>query len=175
MSRFATGKYAFGISDRSGFRYRLKDMRKEWNGLLVGKDEYEEKHPQLEPFGKIADPQALKDARPEVNLKDQRSLQYGFNPVGFRDISGVTPSNDLVGTGVVGTVEISIFNPQIRGSQATGQVGTVTVGINIVVVNQPVTGLAVTASVGSVTVVTATTFDDTSVTLDSNTVTFDEG
>ena len=50
-----------------------------------------------------------------------------------------------------------------------------TVGINIVVVNQPVTGLATTASVGSVTVVTATTFDSGSVTLDSNTQTFDEG
>ena len=44
---FASGKKAYGISDRSGFRYRLKDMRKEWNGLLVGKDEFEAKHPQL--------------------------------------------------------------------------------------------------------------------------------
>ena len=49
MGRFAVGKYAYGISDRSGFRYRMKDMRKEWNGSLVGKDEYEPKHPQLEP------------------------------------------------------------------------------------------------------------------------------
>ena len=43
MGAFASGKHAFGLSDRSGFRYRIKDMRKEWNGLLVGKDEYEEK------------------------------------------------------------------------------------------------------------------------------------
>ena len=28
---FAQGKYAYRISDRSGFRYRIKDMRKEWN------------------------------------------------------------------------------------------------------------------------------------------------
>ena len=27
---FASGKYAYRISDRSGFRYRLKDTRKEW-------------------------------------------------------------------------------------------------------------------------------------------------
>ena len=33
---FAQGKYAYRISDRSGFRYRIKDMRKEWNGLKVG-------------------------------------------------------------------------------------------------------------------------------------------
>jgi len=40
-------------------------MRREWNGLLVGKDEYEPKHPQLEPFPKVVDAQALKDARPD--------------------------------------------------------------------------------------------------------------
>ena len=36
--RFASGKNAYGISDRSVFRYRLRDMRKEWNGFLVGND-----------------------------------------------------------------------------------------------------------------------------------------
>ena len=41
MARYATGKYAKAISDRSGLEYRYKDMRKEWNGLLVGKDEFE--------------------------------------------------------------------------------------------------------------------------------------
>jgi len=41
MARYASGKNAYGISDRSGFRYRLRDMRKEWNGLLVGIDELE--------------------------------------------------------------------------------------------------------------------------------------
>lgn len=64
MSRFATGKNTYGISDRSGFRYRLKDMRKEWNGLFVGKDEWEEKHPQLEPPRVPADAQAIRNARP---------------------------------------------------------------------------------------------------------------
>ena len=32
MARFASGSKAYGISDRSGFRYRLRDMRREWNG-----------------------------------------------------------------------------------------------------------------------------------------------
>ena len=41
MARFATGKDAYGISDRSGFRYRLREMRTEWNGFKVGPDEYE--------------------------------------------------------------------------------------------------------------------------------------
>ena len=40
---FASGKNAYGISDRSGFRYKLNRMRKEWNGSLVGFDEFEPK------------------------------------------------------------------------------------------------------------------------------------
>lgn len=66
MSKFASGKNAYGISDRSGFRYPLHVMRKEWTGLLVGPDEFETKHPQLEPRSKVSDPQALKDARPDT-------------------------------------------------------------------------------------------------------------
>jgi hypothetical protein len=65
MARFATGKNSYAISDRSGLRYRYQDMRREWNGLLVGKDEWEPKQPQLEPFPKVTDPQALKNARPD--------------------------------------------------------------------------------------------------------------
>ena len=49
MARFASGRKTYGISDRSGFRYRLSEVRKEWNGLLVGPDEYEPKHSQLPP------------------------------------------------------------------------------------------------------------------------------
>lgn len=62
---FAKGDKAFGISDRSGFRYRLKEMRREWNGLLVGPDEFEEKHPQLRAPRATADPEALRDSRPD--------------------------------------------------------------------------------------------------------------
>lgn len=65
MSRFATGKNAYAVSDRSGLRYRYRDMRREWNGLLVGKDEYEPKHSQLGPFRARTDSEALADARPD--------------------------------------------------------------------------------------------------------------
>ena len=120
---FASGKKAYGISDRSGFRYRLKDMRKEWNGLLVGKDEFEAKHPQLRSPRVGADPQALRDPRPETGLAEQRALQYGFNPVGFKTIPGIIEENDLIATGGVGTV--TVFLPKTLGTQATGQVGNV--------------------------------------------------
>lgn len=65
MSKFATGKNAYAVSDRSGLRYRYKDMRREWNGLLVSKDEFEPKHEQLGPFRSRSDPEALSDARPD--------------------------------------------------------------------------------------------------------------
>ena len=59
MARYASGKKAYGYSDRSGFRYSLRDMRKEWNGLKVVPDEYEPKHPHLEPNYPGPDPTAL--------------------------------------------------------------------------------------------------------------------
>ena len=102
MSNFATGKNAYAISDRSGFRYRYRDMRKEWNGLLVGRDEYESKQPQLGPFRKVSDPQALKDARPD---QPATSIQWGWNPVGFSDWQKLS-KNYLVAQGVVGIVTV---------------------------------------------------------------------
>ena len=64
MSKFASGKNAKAISDRSGFQYPYRLMRREWNGLLVGPDEFEPKHPQLEPLTATADPEALYRPRP---------------------------------------------------------------------------------------------------------------
>ena len=66
MGKFASGKNAYAISDRSGFRYLYRDMKKEWNGLLVGPDEFETKQPQLGPFRTVSDAQALKDAGAEA-------------------------------------------------------------------------------------------------------------
>ena len=65
MARFASNKYAMGISDRSGAAYKLRNMKKEWTGALVGDDEWEAKSPQLNPIKVVADPQALKDPRPD--------------------------------------------------------------------------------------------------------------
>ena len=45
MPKYASGKFAQGISDRSGFAYPLKRMKREWTGFLVGFDEYEAKQP----------------------------------------------------------------------------------------------------------------------------------
>jgi len=98
MAKYSSGKFAYGISDRSGFRYRLNDMKKEWTGFLVGKDEYEPKQPQLNPRRKVVDPQALFNPRPDRT----------------------EPIDVYVGVPLV-------ENPELKPVTAFAQVGTVTV------------------------------------------------
>ena len=71
MARFASGKHSYGICDRTGLRYRLKDLVYEIRdgsrtGLRVGKDVADPDHPQLK-LGRVrvVDPQSIKDARPD--------------------------------------------------------------------------------------------------------------
>jgi hypothetical protein len=45
MGRFASGKYAKAISDRSGLEFPYTEMVREWNGSFVHISEYEEKQP----------------------------------------------------------------------------------------------------------------------------------
>ena len=80
MGRFASGKFAYGISDRSGMRYRLGEMKLEWNGSLVGPDEFERKHPQLGPFNVPVDGQAVKNARPS---RTENAIERRLNPDAF--------------------------------------------------------------------------------------------
>ena len=96
MARYASGKNAWGYSDRSGFRYRLNEMVKEWNGLKVGPDEYEQKHPQLEPNKVGPDPQALHEPRP-----DQRTES---------SVANMLPLNALA-SGAQGSGVITVTEP----------------------------------------------------------------
>ena len=121
MSKYAVGKKAFGISDRSGFRYPLHRMKKEWTGMLVGYDEFERKHPQLEPRRKFSDAQAIKNPRPDrvepLTVAVGVPLVEGptFRPtIGFGQISAVTVDatsdvlpDGVTGTGNVGSVTVS--------------------------------------------------------------------
>ena len=79
MAKWASGKYALGISDRSGAAYPLRNMRKEWTGMLVGWDEWEAKQPQLDPIRAPADAQALRDPRPDRSAPAVTVL-LKFNP-----------------------------------------------------------------------------------------------
>ena len=160
---YASGRHAYGISDRSGRRYRLRDMKTEWTGAKVGPDEFEPKHPQLFPPRAFPDPQALRDPRPESELTEQRSIQHGYNPVGFRDVPGVTPPNNLVAEGEVGTVTVTISDTgnetvNATGSAGTSGIGSVTVNTTSANVNVSVTGLGATGSVGAISNVISDTF-----------------
>jgi len=90
---FAQGKYAYRISDRSGFRYRIKDMRKEWNGSIVGYDEYEEKHPQLTPPRIRTDLEAVRDARPDRTETEVPNL-LPLNPLSTTSSSATVNVNE---------------------------------------------------------------------------------
>ena len=127
MGKYAVGKNAYGISDRSGFRYRLRDMRKEWNGLLVGKDEYEEKHPQIQPVRRAIDAEALRDPRPDTN--------------NIISVTASFPAFDIV---------TLLFQPLIPAMR--GQVGDITFGGDVVTpTDATTTGVSGTGSVGTVT------------------------
>ena len=104
---YASGKYAYGICDISGVRYKLKDMKRTWNGLLVGPDQYEPKHPQLDPPTVSVDSEALPRTRPEVPLPQ---AQLGLVTVA----GGLLATSDIIGT-------------KFEGAFGTGAVGTVTV------------------------------------------------
>ena len=66
MTRTSTG-YRSGshwiISDRSGKKIRSEDSRREWNGSIVHKDEWEPRHPQ-DQVRAVADRQVVPNPRP---------------------------------------------------------------------------------------------------------------
>ena len=66
MAKYASGKFAKRISDRSGMAFPYNEMVKERNNSTVHISEFEEKHPQLEPLPIIQDPQSLENARPQI-------------------------------------------------------------------------------------------------------------
>ena len=51
------------ISDRSGFKHKRGDMRKEWDGSWVHKDDFDPRHPQDRVKG-VPDDQSVADPRP---------------------------------------------------------------------------------------------------------------
>ena len=84
---YASGKYAFGYCDRTGFRYPKKDLvpqivNQRPTGLLVGKDVVDLDQPQLQ-LGRVRvdDPQALRNPRPDQSLEQSRKF-FAFDPVG---------------------------------------------------------------------------------------------
>ena len=110
MAKFAKGKYAFGFCDRTGFRYKLKDLVPQvragrMTGLMVGKDMLDKDQPQnfLGRLGDYADPQALRSPRPDLSQAASRRLS-AFDPVGS---GNANTAGNLVAHGNVGTVTVT--------------------------------------------------------------------
>ena len=79
MAKYATGKYAKAISDRSGMEFPYKEMVKEWNGAFVHVSEYEPKQPQLEPKPNGADSIALLNTRTD-RIEPATTVRLPNNP-----------------------------------------------------------------------------------------------
>ena len=93
MPKYASGKRALAISDRSGLQYPWREMVTEWNGAFVHISEYEPKQPQLEPKPISADPQGLWRARPaRVALPTPAVLN--LNPIATNGTTTVTITQD---------------------------------------------------------------------------------
>ena len=136
-NRFANGAKAFGFCDVCGFRFDLKKLK----NLVVKTKQTQIKacpqcwtpdQPQLQlGMYPIADPQAIRDPRPDTNTWYQSGtnglqtatttgtgplqegfpgegmlvIQWGWNPIGgSQDFDAALTPNTLVGVGEVGTV-----------------------------------------------------------------------
>ena len=92
MGKYASGKHALAISDRSGMAFPYTEMLREWNGSLVHTSEFEAKQPQLEPKPVGSDPQALYNPRPQPASKASLILLTN-NPFTSVIYSGTTYVN----------------------------------------------------------------------------------
>ena len=158
----AVGKHAYGICDISGFRYPLKDMKRTWDGLLVGPDQWNAKHPQLEPRRHVTDPEALNDPRPDQaddGGKGYVVITANLITQNFSMINDSLPKLFEVGrsVGSVGEVTVTVDIPANRatpdGLSATASLGTISV--TGTTVDETLTGQAATAALGTPSVTTA--------------------
>jgi len=87
-SGFTHGQWKMA-SDRSGRAYLNSDIRTEWTGLKVGKDEWEPRHPQEYVRG-VVDNYAVRDARPRPDLLETLTFQADFDLIVERDNEIIT-------------------------------------------------------------------------------------
>jgi hypothetical protein len=126
-NRFAAGHKAIAMCDRCGQQFKLKQLKTEIikqrkYELLVCPECWDPDQPQL-MLGTfpVDDPQALRNPRRDTTYfvsgvtvdgslgGGSRDIQWGWAPVGGSRLfyDALTP-NDLVATGFVGTVQVSV-------------------------------------------------------------------
>ena len=80
MPKYASGKYAKAISDRSGLEFPYREMVREWNGSIVHISEFEPKQPQLEPRPSSADAISIRNVRV---ARTENAVPYSIPEDGF--------------------------------------------------------------------------------------------
>ena len=166
-------------------------MMIEWTGAAVGPDEFEQKHPQLNPRRHPSDPQGLRLAK--VDRTEPSVIQL-LRPNCFQSSSSGSPVITVTEPSHGRSTSDSVRFRKVNGfdgfTKATLEAST---GYTITVVDENTYTIIITgetATVGGIrgggevaTVDTGTstppssasTFDTTNVKLDSTTKTFDEG
>ena len=78
MARYTKGKHAVAIDDRSGFKVKHKDLRREWTGMMVHKSDWESKQAQLDPskYFKNTGSNVIENPRPD-NSNDSVVVRLG--------------------------------------------------------------------------------------------------
>jgi hypothetical protein len=135
MARYAKGKHAVLISDRSGWKIKYKDARTEWTGARVSKFEWEAKQPQLDPqkyLKRSAGGNVLFDPRPD---NDSVPTTVSLGPLHGK-YSGQAATWQ-------GQVQISLFE-DASGFELTASQGTVVISI----ITIP-TGIEATSALGT--------------------------
>ena len=160
MGKYARGKHAVLIDDRSGFKIRYKDARTEWTGFRVYKGDWEPKQPQLDPEMYIqgGDPSVLYKPRPPQSTSDtivslgplhgkfsgQCAANLGRVAIGAgEDAQGFQATGVLNSTGIAIAVVFPI--PTEAWQQATSALGSVTIAAT-----ESAEGFEATASLGTV-------------------------
>ena len=161
MGKYARGKHAVLIDDRSGFKIKYKDARTEWNGFRVYKGDWEPKQPQLDP-GKYIEgsgPTVLYKPSPD---QDQVPTTVQLGPL-YGKWSGQCAANlglataaqpadapsGFQATGVLNSTGIAIAVvfpiPTEAWQQATSALGSVTIAAT-----EDAEGFEATSSLGDV-------------------------
>ena len=110
MAKYATGRFAKRISDRSGMAFPYNEMVKEWNGSTVHVSEFEAKHPQLDPKYHPTDSQSLQNASPQT-ISANVLLGINMFAQNIFESDGMMPKEDnkeLLGLLKLGTVTVII-------------------------------------------------------------------
>ena len=110
MPKYASGRFAKRISDRSGLAFPYNEMVKEWNGSTVHTSEFESKHPQLDPRYHPTDPQSLQNAQPQI-ISANVLLGINMFSGNIFQSDGMMPKEDdkeLLGLMKLGTVTVVI-------------------------------------------------------------------